>query len=97
MKCEGNVVFKSIEKREGGSFKTANGEVLNYAAAYVVKFDENVDGNISERKAKFSDTNVALYTKFKSLEPYTKINLIGNVVFQNSGCKLEILDFNVIK
>lgn len=97
MKCEGNVIFKSVEKREGGTFKTSNGEVLNYPAAYVVKFDENVDGSISERKAKFSDTNVALYTKFKTLEPYTKIKLVGNVVFQNSGCKLEINDFDIIK
>lgn len=97
MKCEGNVVFKSIEKREGGSFKIPNGEVVNYEPAYVVRFDENADGKISERKAKFAHTNVALYTKFKTLEPYAKINLIGNVVFQNSGCKLEILDFNVIK
>lgn len=97
MKCEGNVVFKSIQKREGGSFKAANGEMLNYDPAYVVRFDENVDGVISERKANFADTNVALYTKFKTLEPYAKINLIGNVVFQKSGCKLEILDFNVIK
>lgn len=97
MKCEGNVVFKSIEKREGGNFKGSSGEMLSYPAAYVVKFDENIDGNISERKAKFPDTNVALYTKFKTLDPYTKINLIGNVLFQNSGCKLEIVDFNVIK
>lgn len=97
MKCEGNVVFKSIGKREGGSFKDPKGELVKYEPAYIVKFDENVDGNISERKAKFEETNVALYTKFKTLEPYAKINLICNVVFQNSGCKLEILDFNVIK
>lgn len=97
MKCEGNVVFKSIQKREGGSFKNPKGELVDYEPAYIVKFDENTDGNISERKAKFPDTNVALYTKFKTLEPYAKINLIGNVVFQNSGCKIEILDFNVIK
>lgn len=97
MKCEGNVVFKSIGKREGGSFKNPKGELVKYEPAYIVKFDENVDGNISERKANFKETNVALYTKFKTLEPYAKINLICNIVFQNSGCKLEILDFNVIK
>lgn len=97
MKCEGNVVFKSIQKREGGSFKNLKGELVDYDPAYIVKFDENIDGIISERKAKFPDTNVALYTKFKTLEPYSKINLIGNIVFQNSGCKIEILDFNVIK
>lgn len=97
MKCEGNVVFKSIQKREGGSFKNPKGELVDYEPAYIVKFDENIDGIISERKAKFPDTNVALYSKFITLEPYAKINLIGNVVFQNSGCKIEILDFNVIK
>lgn len=97
MKCEGNVVFKSIQKREGGSFKNTKGELVDYEPAYIVKFDENIDGIISERKAKFPDTNVALYSKFRTLEPYAKINLIGNVVFQNSGCKIEILDFNVIK
>lgn len=97
MKCEGIVIFKSVEKREGGSFKTGTGDVLNYPPAYIVKFDENVNGVISERKAKFSDTNVTLYTKFSTLEPYTKIKLVGNVVFQNSGCKLEINDFDIIK
>ncbi len=97
MKCQGEVIFKSIEKREGGTFKDSTGRDLTYPSAYVVKFDENIDGKITERKAKFADTNVGLYTKFKTLQPYTKIELIGNVVFQNSGCKLEVTDFNVIK
>lgn len=97
MKCQGIVIFKSIEKREGGTFKDSLGNDLSYSAAYVVKFDENLDGKINERKAKFPDTNVSLYTKFKTLQPYTKIELVGDVIFQNSGCKLEVTDFNVVK
>lgn len=93
MKCQNNVVFKSVEEREGGSFTNANGQLINYDKSYLVRFDEDNDGIIAERKVKFKGTNVALYTKFKALKAYDKINLIFDVSILNSGCKLEIVDF----
>lgn len=93
MKCQNSVVFKSVEERSGGSFKNSNGDTINYDKAYVVRFDEEVNNSIIERKVKFKGDNTQLYTKFKGLKPYDKINLIFEVLIQNQGCKIEITDF----
>lgn len=93
MKCQNSVTFKSVEERDGGSFTNANGQLINYDKSYLVRFDEDNDGVIAERKVKFKGTNVALYTKFKTLKVYDKINLIFDVSIQNQGCKIEITDF----
>lgn len=94
MKCQNNVVFKSVSQRDGGSFTNEKGQTVKYDSAYVVRFDlEEENGEISEHKAKFKGNNNQLFTKFKSLKPYDKINLIFDVTIQNSGCKLEIVDF----
>lgn len=95
MKCQDNVVFKSVEERAGGSFTNDKGQAVNYDKAYVVRFDqENEKGVLSEHKAKFKGDNAQLFTKFKSLKAYDKINLIFEVSIQNSGCKLEVIDFS---
>lgn len=93
MKCQNSVVFKGVEEREGGSFVNEKGQSINYSKSYVVRFDENIDGNAVEKKVKFKGDNVALFTKFKSLKTYEKINLIFEVSIQNQGCKIEITDF----
>ena len=60
MKCQNSVVFKSVEEREGGSFTNERGQVINYDKSYLVRFDEEVDGNIQERKVKFKGSNASL-------------------------------------
>ena len=97
MKCKYNVIFKGVEERQGGVFKNAQGQDIKYDSSYVVKFDENVDGVINERKVKFPSSNLALYSKFKSLEPYAKIEICFDVTIQNSGCKLTVADFVALK
>ena len=93
MKCQNNVVFKSVEERVGGTFTNEKGQTINYDKSYLVRFDEEVDGSIQERKVKFKGSNASLFSKFKTLKAYDKINLIFEVTLQNSGCKLEITDF----
>lgn len=94
MKCDGVVIFKAIDKREGGKFKNAQGQEIDYGASFVVKFDEIVDNSINERKLKFPASNKALYDKFKDFEPYTKVKLFCDVVISNNACKLVPIDVN---
>lgn len=97
MKCSNEVIYKGIEERDGGVFKNDKGQEIKYDKAYVVRFDEVIDGQAVERKVKFNGQNVALFTKFSGLKIYDKINIVFDVVIQNSGCKLSILDFNSVK
>lgn len=88
MICKGVVIYKGIEKRDGGSFKDASGRDINYESAYVVKFDENKDGKINERKAKFPSSNTYLYNKFVGIKAYTEVLLEFDVILTNNSCRL---------
>ena len=92
MKCNGIVIFKAIDKRNGGTFKNAQGQEIDYDASYVVKFDEIIGSNINERKLKFPASNKVLFDKFSEFEPYTKVNITCDVVISNSACKLVPID-----
>lgn len=92
MKCNGIVIYKGIEERAGGTFKNAQGQEINYDSSYVIKFDENKDGKINERKLKFPASNKALFDKFKVFGSYTTVELICDVVFGQSTCKLVPID-----
>lgn len=91
MYCKGVVMFKGVEKREGGTF-TNNGEKINYDASYVIKFDEIKEGKINERKLKFPINNKMLYEKFSKFNPYTNVLLTSEVVFGQSACRLVPVD-----
>ena len=88
MICRGIVVYKGIEKREGGTFKGGDGREIKYDASYVVKFDENNNGIINERKVKFPASNTYLYNKFAGIKAYTEVLLECDVVLSNNACKL---------
>ena len=88
MNCKGIVIYKGIEKRDGGTFNGADGREIKYDASYVVKFDENNNGQINERKLKFPASNTYLYNKFAGIKPYTEILLECDVVFSANACKL---------
>lgn len=92
MVCQGEVIYKGIEKRDGGIFKNDKGQDISYGDSYVVKFDEIKDGMGNERKVKFPASNKVLFDKFKNIEPYTKVELYCDVVISNSVCKLVPLD-----
>lgn len=97
MKCSNEVVFKGIEERSGGVFRNDKGQDIKYDKAYVVRFDEQVDGDYQERKVKFSGDNMGLYTRFKALKAYDRINLIFDVILGNNSCKIAITDFAVVQ
>ena len=88
MNCKGIVVFKGVEKRDGGAFKDPQGREIRYDASYIIKFDENKNGKIDERKLKFPSSNTYLYNKFAGLKPYTEVLLECEVVFSTNSCKL---------
>ncbi len=88
MICKGVVVYKGIEKRDGGVFKGADGREIKYDSSYVVKFDENNNGVINERKVKFPASNTYLYNKFAGIKAYTEVILECDVVLSNNNCKL---------
>lgn len=88
MICQGQVVYKGVEKREGGSFKNDKGQEVEYTSSYLLKFDELVDGDPIERKVKFPSQNKELYNKFKELDVYTKVTVEFEVKMGQNTCKL---------
>lgn len=94
MYCKGVVMYKGIEKREGGTFKNDRGLDVNYDSSYVVKFDEIIENKINERKLKFPTSNKILYDKFASIRPYTQVEVVCNVVLMQNACRLVPIDVN---
>lgn len=92
MYCKGILIFKSIEKRSGGTFKNDKGQDVNYDASYVIKADEVKDKEVNERKFKFPESNKMLYEKFNELDPYTKTSITFDVVISANACKLVPID-----
>lgn len=92
MYCKGIVMFKGIEKRNGGTFKNAQGQDIDYDSAYVLKFDEIVEGKINERKLKFPSSNKVLYDKFEKFDPYTQVQITCDVVLMQNACRLVPID-----
>lgn len=94
MKCKGEFVFKSVEKRDGGSFTNDKGQAVNYDMAYVLKVDELTQNGIYERKLKIDKANSVLLNKLQSLKPYEKINLICDVVLYGANAKVIPVDID---
>lgn len=88
MKCTGKFVFKSINKRDGGTFTNADGKEVSYDDAYLIRADEETETGIQERKFKFPCTNKKLYEDLNLLEPYTRIELEFDVSLYNNQAKL---------
>lgn len=87
-----NVVFKSVSKREGGDFVNDKGEKISYEPSYVVKFDEDVNGEILERRLKFPLTNKNLFNKLKDLDAYSKITLVCDIQLFTGNAKVLPID-----
>lgn len=94
MKCKGEFVFKSVEKRDGGSFTNDKGQAVNYDMAYVLKVDELTQNGIFERKLKIDKANSVLLNKLQSLKPYEKINLICDVVLYGANARVIPVDID---
>lgn len=92
MLCKGTLIFKSIDKREGGTFKNDKGQDINYDSSYIIKVDEVKGKDVNERKFKFPQTNKVLYDKFVDIEPYTKVDITFDVEINTKTCKLVPVD-----
>jgi len=98
MKCKAIVTYKGIEQKEGGEFITPDNRKVKYEGSYVVKFDEITDSGAIERKAKFKLDNVGLFTRFKGLKIYEKIEITFDLVFSNNNSvRLVPTDFALAK
>lgn len=93
-RCKGEFVFKSVEERAGGSFTDANGKIVKYDTAYVLKVDELTDSGIFERKLKIDKANSVLLSKLKNLKAYDKVNLVLDVVLYGSQAKVVPIDLD---
>ena len=87
-----NGVFKSVSKRDGGVFTNDKDQVVSFDPSYVVKFDENVEGEIVERKLKFPLSNKTFYDKLGKLSPYTQICLMCDVQLFTGNAKVVPFD-----
>lgn len=92
MLCKGTLIFKSIDKREGGTFKNDKGQDINYDSSYIIKVDEVKGKDVNERKFKFPQTNKVLYDKFVDIEPYTKVDVTFDIIISTNTCKLVPVD-----
>lgn len=81
-------IFKSVSKKEGGEFTNDKGQIVKYAPSYIIKIDDNVNGEIVERKLKFPLENKALYNKLSELEAYSKICLVCTVQLFTGNAKV---------
>ena len=87
-----SVVYKSVSKKDGGEFINDKGEKIQYDPSYVVKFDEEVNGEIQERRLKFPLSNKTLYGKLSELSPYSKITLVCDVQLFTGNAKILPVD-----
>ena len=94
MKCKGEFVYKSMEKREGGSFTNDKGQAINYDMAYVLKVDEVSQNGIFERKLKIDKNNTVLLNKLQNLKPYDRIMLICDVSLYGANAKVVPVDID---
>lgn len=89
---EMDVIFKGLSKREGGEFTNERGQKVTYDDSYVLKFDEDINGEAFERRLKFPITNKELAKKLKDLQTYSRIKLICDVQLYTSSAKLVPVD-----
>jgi len=97
MQARGKFIFKSLERKDGGKFTNERGQEVNYDASYQLKVDENKDGVINERKLKISQKNDVLIQKLMKKNPYEPIELLCDIDFYGSVCKVipvDLIDSN---
>ena len=98
MRAKGLFMFKSIQKREKGSFKNQEtGEVIEYGSCYVLVVDEiEENGKITERRFKIVEEDINLINGFSQLDPYTKIEIQFDVTIYSSNAKLTPVSFELV-
>ena len=95
MVAVGIFTFKSFKEREAGKFISSNGELIEYTAGHILKFDEKLeDGDIRERKAKIELDDFDLIQKLSNFKPYQPITLKFKVNLYKDGNQgyLKLID-----
>ena len=91
MKCQGKFKFKSITKRDGGSFTNNQGQVITYKPSFSLKVDEVTEKGIFERQFKIAEDS-PLLNVLVNVKPYDDIVLDFDVSFYESGIKIVLVD-----
>lgn len=92
MKCQGDFIFKGIEKKDGGEFTNDKGQKIVFKPTYQISLDEIVNGKAEPRTFKFPVENQLLADKFKSLKIYNAILVDFNIELYKTNVKLVPCD-----
>ena len=87
MKCRGKFKFKEIVKKDAGSFKNAQGQVINYEESYALKVDEKTERGIQERIFKIPKDS-PLVPELQKYEEYSDIVLDFDIVFYSNSIRI---------
>lgn len=86
MDCRGIFIFKSIKKKDGGSFTLPSGQVVNYKERMEVTFDEILeDGMPKERTTKVDMDKTELIKKLEKIKMYERIVMVFESGWLSNG------------
>lgn len=94
MKCQGEFIFKKIDKVDAGEFVN-NGNLIKYPSSFRLFLDEWNDGKLNEVKLKIPETSRDLVAKLQSLESYSKVLLYCDIIFYNNSIRVIPSDVKV--
>lgn len=88
MKSTAKLIFKGIEKREGGEFVNDKGQKIKYDGSYVLKADEQTDNGIYERRFKIPLTNVSLIESLKLKKAYDELTINFDIQMYGNNVRI---------
>lgn len=98
MKCKAEFIFKSLEKKEGGTFVNDKGDSINYGPRYLLQVDEvSESGKIGERIFRVNVNNTVLISKLREVDSYSPIVLFFDIVLYRDGCRIDVLDVSLLE
>lgn len=89
MKSIAKLIYKGIEKKDGGEFVNDKGQKIKYDGSYVLKADEQTENGIYERRFKIPLNNVSLIESLKLKKAYDEITV--NFDIQMFGNNVRIV------
>lgn len=94
MKCIAKLIYKGIEKKDGGEFVNDKGQKITYDGSYLLKADEETENGIYERRFKIPLSNVSLVEALKNKKAYESISI--NLDIQMYGNNVRLVPINLI-
>ena len=97
MKAKGIFMFKGIQDRKAGEFTDKDsGEVVKYDASKILVVDDIEVTPSHERRFKMNKDNKQLLQDLSLVEPYTKIELVFDVILYSANAKVEPVSFEIV-